>query len=380
MKKRITSMFLCLCMVLTLIPTMTIMANAAAGDGIKQKLDTFIQDQYPEGAKFEDLGFHSSYQCYGFAKKVVHYLFGPSTVSGKSIRSWTYAGVSSSGMVKLRQLKKGNYTETNLKQMLSQAKPGDVLQFDVGSYYVQHSMIIYSIGSNSFTVYDANGSSDYNVVHLRTISYDAWKNCDNASLTLLRSDNYDSCDGTVKYSVVFSNPTDPTYSSMRKTDYDNAVVVTKLTKPAGVACTKTGIILYGPNGKEILNYSAPVTNVPASYSFFHVWWDFKNELNYPLQPGTTYTYQFQAEVGGQWYRGTKQTFTTSSIGVKMTVTSVNSSGTAPAHTNPYGEAPITKRYCKGDVVTVIGSTKNSYGNLWYKLSDGSWVVSSYLRK
>lgn len=374
MKKRITSMLLCLCMVLAMIPAMAVQASAAAGDGIKQKLDAFIQDQYPEGAKFEDSGFYSSYQCYGFAKKVVYYLFGPSTVPGKSIRSWTYAGVSSSGMVKLGQLKKGNYTETNLKQMLSQARPGDVLQFDVGQYYVQHSMVIYSIGSDSFTVYDANGSSDYNVVHLRTISYDTWKNRDNASLTLLRSDNYDSIENPVAFSV----PTDPTYSSMAKVEYNNAVVVTKLTKPAGIACTKTGVILYGPDGKELLNYSAPVTNVPASYSFFHVWWNFKDELNYPLQPGTTYTYQFQAEVGGQWYRGAKRTFTTSSIGVKMTITSVNGSGTAPAHTTPYGDAPITKRYQMGDVVTVIGSTKNSYGNLWFELSDGSWVVSSYL--
>jgi len=63
----------------------------------------------------------------------------------------------------------------------------------------------------------------------------------------------------------------------------------------------------------------------------------------------------------------------------MDIRAVNStSGTAPSHVTPYGDASISIRYNKGDTVAVVAKAENAFGNLWYKLSDGSWLVADYL--
>ncbi len=52
----------------------------------------------------------------------------------------------------------------------------------------------------------------------------------------------------------------------------------------------------------------------------------------------------------------------------------------PVRNRPYSPENITKRLKKGHVVTVVASGKNSVGNLWYKLNDGSWIYSGNLKK
>ncbi|MCQ2406113.1 MAG: amidase domain-containing protein, partial [Oscillospiraceae bacterium] len=64
----------------------------------------------------------------------------------------------------------------------------------------------------------------------------------------------------------------------------------------------------------------------------------------------------------------------------MDIAKVNGSGTAPAHIKPYGDATISARYSKNDYVNVVAGATNKYGNLWYKLVDGSWLEAGYLTK
>ena len=52
----------------------------------------------------------------------------------------------------------------------------------------------------------------------------------------------------------------------------------------------------------------------------------------------------------------------------------------PVRNRPYSPEKITKYLSKGTKVTVVASGKNSAGNLWYKLKDGSWVYSKNLEK
>ncbi len=52
----------------------------------------------------------------------------------------------------------------------------------------------------------------------------------------------------------------------------------------------------------------------------------------------------------------------------------------PVRNRPYSPEKITKYLSKGAKVTVVASGKNSVGNLWYKLNDGSWVYSKNLEK
>ncbi len=111
-------------------------------------------------------------------------------------------------------------------------------------------------------------------------------------------------------------------------------------------------------------------------------------LWYKLSDGSWMVYDYLAEykehthdynsVGKCTVCGETFPLSITSLSKTMQVSSTNSSGTAPAHKTPYGDADITKRYSKGDKVSVVGSAKNAFGNLWYKLSDGSWLVADYL--
>ena len=74
--------------------------------------------------------------------------------------------------------------------------------------------------------------------------------------------------------------------------------------------------------------------------------------------------------------------TVTKLNTTATVIGLNSSSkTAPAHTAPYGDAPITKRYTMLQTIQVTGSAKNAYGNLWYQIAANGetyWIVSDYV--
>ena len=52
----------------------------------------------------------------------------------------------------------------------------------------------------------------------------------------------------------------------------------------------------------------------------------------------------------------------------------------PVRNRPYSPEKIIKTLSKGTKVTVVASGKNSAGNLWYKLKDGTWIFSGNLQK
>ena len=61
-------------------------------------------------------------------------------------------------------------------------------------------------------------------------------------------------------------------------------------------------------------------------------------------------------------------------GISATVTAA----TGYLRTMPYEAAAQNKTVSKGTKVVVVGRAKNAYGNLWFKLSDGSWMVGDKL--
>lgn len=146
-------------------------------------------------------------------------------------------------------------------------------------------------------------------------------------------------------------------------------------------------------------------------------WYNTTKYNYPLQPGTTYYYQPFAEVDGKEYKGEVRSFTTppgttptqkeedtttkicshsynskgycSKCGQEypMTITYLIPAATyeavkndVPVRNRPYAPEEIIKSLSKGEKVSVVASGKNSVGNLWYKLDDGTWVYSENLKK
>ena len=239
---------------------------------VQSKLAAVLAD-YPNNTKWTGT-FDGAKTCYGFAGMVIYKVFGKSTVSGKTYRWWTYAGVSTSGMVNLGSV--DSCTKDNVRQLLSKARPGDVLQFNAGSNGHQHSMIIYSIASSdSVQIYECNWTA--NTVTLTTLTCaqiaarqtrsDGTKR---GKLSLLTSDNWESINGGA-------------YTGQRingNADLNSKPTISEATYPSGTLKVGSsfglrGIIssgtqlssvnayIYDASGKAVLSY----INNPSSTSY-----------------------------------------------------------------------------------------------------------------
>lgn len=111
-------------------------------------------------------------------------------------------------------------------------------------------------------------------------------------------------------SVFVQSPTNPTYLAKRVIGETNAVLVANIQKPAGTKVTACGLRIYSSNGTLLKDHCEPVTNVGASVTDFHAWYDVQKELGLTLTPGTDYMYQFYAVVDGVTYEGGRTGFTT----------------------------------------------------------------------
>ena len=235
-------------------------APVANADGVAKKLQTVLSS-YPNNSTWTD-SFDGGKTCYGFAKLVIYEVFGKSTVSGKTYRSWTYAGVSTSGMTNLGSV--SSCTESNVKSLLSKARPGDVLQFDAGSNGHQHSMIIFSLTSTGAQIYECNwyGSSKvslttltYSQIAARQTRSDGTKR---GKLSLLTSDNWESVNGG-SYTVTL--PTISGTSAGTTEGYPSGT----LTKgknfglrgiiSSSVVITNVSAYIYNAAGSAIRSYS-----------------------------------------------------------------------------------------------------------------------------
>lgn len=186
-QKRVISLFLAIMMLFSVLPAGTMTASAAGG--VKSKLDSVISS-YPSGTRWTG-SFDDATQCYGFAKLVTYKIFG--TYNGR-YRSWLYNGTSTSGMNTVASIT--NFSYNNVKNLLSKAKCGDILQFDADSTgNNMHSMVVYSVSSESVKVYDCNSDGNCGV-KLRNCNFGQWSYKRSKKLTLLHADNYSTIDGT----------------------------------------------------------------------------------------------------------------------------------------------------------------------------------------
>lgn len=111
-------------------------------------------------------------------------------------------------------------------------------------------------------------------------------------------------------SVKFALPTQTAYKDKQKVASTNAVVVNQITKPAGTAVTKMGVYLYDASGKQLKKFTENVSNVAASTTVYHSWYDINKEVGYTLTPGTTYRYAFFGVFNGSEVKGGTYSFTT----------------------------------------------------------------------
>lgn len=160
---------------------------------VRARLEEVLAE-HPAGSSW-NTSFNGGIQCYGFARLVVHEVFG---YASGYYRSWTYSSAGT-GMYTVGRVE--TCTEESVKELLSRAMPGDVLQFDAGPNGHQHSMIVYDVSSTGVTIYENNWYGS-NIVSLRTMSFLEFAQRQYESgviggarrrgaLSLFRSDNYD---------------------------------------------------------------------------------------------------------------------------------------------------------------------------------------------
>ena len=185
MKKssKVLSVLLAVLMVFSIMPMTNIEAEAAGN--VKSKLDSFISN-YPSGSRWTG-SFDGGIQCYGFGKMVIYNIFGKA--SNGAYRTWTYSASSTTGMSVIGSIT--SFSSSNVKSLLSNAKCGDVLQFNTTK---QHTMIVYSVDNNGVTIYDCNWDNNCGISK-RYCSFGTWSGRNSSKLTLLRADNYNVIDG-----------------------------------------------------------------------------------------------------------------------------------------------------------------------------------------
>lgn len=97
----------------------------------------------------------------------------------------------------------------------------------------------------------------------------------------------------------------------------NAYIHAKVSNPERLTVTTVGCNIWDANNNLLLNH---IENCKRSESRFNMWYDFNEELNLTLTPGTVYQYQYFVKYDGTWYNGTVQSFTTNGTAPSVTET------------------------------------------------------------
>ena len=169
-------------------------------ESIAAKFDA-IRNQYVPNVSYWTGSWGGCIQCFGFARMVFSKLFGcemPSAYYGNR----RYELVPGDNVVLIGQLVGSNVNTTNVKNLLTQGKLGDVIQ--ANGVYGQHTMILEGTSDAGVTVYQCNKSGECGVYE-DTYSWDTFvylygsaSNGSDNGISLYRAHNYASIygDGT----------------------------------------------------------------------------------------------------------------------------------------------------------------------------------------
>ncbi|MCQ2405842.1 MAG: S-layer homology domain-containing protein [Oscillospiraceae bacterium] len=176
--------FLILIFIVSLFAALPVSAQAEGLNEVEIRLRTFVA-AHPDGSRWPE-EFDGGISCFGFAKLAVYNIFGLHDESGR-IRTWDYWGNSSSGMTLVASAE--NSTAESTRDLLLRARPGDVLELEPYTRN-QHTMIVYEVNENGWTVYDCNWDGQCSI-RLQEVSFSFFNHWQGAPLHLLRADNYD---------------------------------------------------------------------------------------------------------------------------------------------------------------------------------------------
>ena len=309
--KKLFSLFLAVLLALTLCPAVTASAApSVSGQTIVNKAREYIgKVPYVWGGETID-GKNPGADCSGFICRIYE-KYG--------IDMWAHR----------TQLRKCG---TNIGTDLSQAKLGDIIWFE-------GHVAIYS-GKNS--------KNEHMIVHETTSGYN-----NVVETTVKRISNSLPVKGIIripgvngaaaaKPTVGFQRPTEAAYKAKESVGQTNAVLVNQITKSKGVSVTAMGIYLYD-GATLVKKYSEKVTNVPASQTKYHSWYDVNKELGVTLKKDHPYQYAFFGVFNGVEVVGSKFSFRTGGV-AQYTANFVESQGVSYSLSvtkgQPYGTLPV----------------------------------------
>lgn len=329
MKKRILSLVLALVLAVSLLPmgTTAQAAGSATGQQIVDCAKQYLgKVPYVWGGKTID-GSNPGADCSGFICRIYE-KFG--------FNFWA-------NRTKLRN------EGTNLGTDLSVAQLGDIIWFD------GHVAIYAGKSGSSHMIVHETGGSFQNVVYTKVSVVNAELKGIIRIPGITNNGSTNSGTTVTTPNVTMTKTTDSKYTAKEKITNTNAVVVNKIVKPSGVTCTKMGVILYDASGSQIKKYSENVTNVSASLTSYHSWFDINSELGVTLTPGTTYKYRFFGTFNGtEVLSSNTYTFTT-------TGTAPVKSFTATFYLNSDYSAAQTKTVTQGQAYGTLPTAQSKTG-------------------
>ena len=360
--RKLFALVLCLCICFYSTPDVwageRFNNNEGYGSGIsyghvKELLDGIIK-KYPAGTTWTD-SFDGGIECYGFAKMVVYELFGK---AGSKYRSWTITSGTGTGMNNIGQIK--DYSVNELSSLLSLAKPGDILQFG-GNSGKQHSAIVYSVQSNSATLYECNWAGGCKITLGANSLYEGNAGfiavrkaiCGN-TLTLFRASNYDDIDiiqDSPDLTVTANDATGVTSNDATLTGFIHFgnYQPTHWGVDCGTSSSNLPCVIFNDSSKQVINSS---TGVSISFNFKN---DSTSDPNspstpyYPLKANTTYNYRFWVKYGNDQYAHSEiKQFTTGNATIpsfsNISVSNITSTTARLNYTINYGADNVPKYY------------------------------------
>lgn len=329
MKKRILSLVLALVLAVSLLPmgTTAQAAGSATGQQIVDCAKQYLgKVPYVYGGDNID-GSNPGADCSGFICRIYE-KFG--------INLWAHR----------TQLRKEG---TNLGTDLSVAQLGDII------WFTGHVAIYAGKSGSSHMIVHETGGSFQNVVYTKVSVVNAELKGIIRIPGITNNGSTNSGTTVTTPNVTMTKTTDSKYTAKEKITNTNAVVVNKIVKPSGVTCTKMGVILYDASGSQIKKYSENVTNVSASLTSYHSWFDINSELGVTLTPGTTYKYRFFGTFNGtEVLSSNTYTFTT-------TGTAPVKSYTATFYLNSDYSAAQTKTVTQGQAYGTLPTAQSKTG-------------------
>lgn len=200
MKRRIISLLLVLAMAAAMLPVLA--GQATATEYTQANVEKILQQiiQTYEGTTWND-SFQGSIQCKGFADMVFDKLFG---TGGAGYYHWSeYYYLTAPNHCYALGIMEPGYSASKpedverVRQLLSQAAPGDFIQMHRTGKDYGHSMIVVSVDADGLTVLDCNfvGSNVVAVLHRSWYFMTLYTD----GLSLYRHDGYVPGDYTVTY-------------------------------------------------------------------------------------------------------------------------------------------------------------------------------------